>query len=219
VGGGSGSPRLWRSWQRSCPCRAATAPAGGGGTGGQHGGAALALGAVAPAGVCAGDGPRPVVPARGVAAPCPHHAGRGAQPEPPPSATCCRPIPHRACPCSPRNVRLGGLNPRRRAWSHQRRAGSGGVSPTSERCTPVCISSPQHPCWPSPSPILRSISRPHGAARRRAVGRWGCSRRGGAKRPFEFPIRISLCVRELSHRSTWHHLLCNARTTLLLCPT
>jgi hypothetical protein len=131
VGGGSGSPRLWRSWQRSCPCRAATAPAGGGGTGGQHGGAALALGAVAPAGVCAGDGPRPVVPARGVAAPCPHHAGRGAQPEPPPSATCCRPIPHRACPCSPRNVRLGGLNPRRRAWSHQRRAGSGGVSPTS----------------------------------------------------------------------------------------
>ena len=35
----------------------------------------------------------------------------------PPSETCCSPTSHRTCPVSPRNVRLGRLNPRRRATS------------------------------------------------------------------------------------------------------
>jgi hypothetical protein len=88
------------------------------------------------------------------------------------SQACVRPTPYRACPLSPRNMRLGRLSPRRRTWSHKRRARSGGVSHPCERLpsrlqslppslpkSPFPRPAPQGtPERPLPSPILRHMS-------------------------------------------------------------
>jgi hypothetical protein len=61
------------------------------------------------------------------------------------------PPPNRACPCSPSNVRLGRLSPRRRAWACGRRARSRGMRHTSERLKSLPPSLPQPP-FPRPAP-------------------------------------------------------------------
>jgi hypothetical protein len=62
-------------------------PAGAGGTGGHEHVAAVELGTVAQAGVCAGDDPLPVLPAGGATDHRHHHAERGNQQDPQPSET------------------------------------------------------------------------------------------------------------------------------------
>src|SRR5262249_25053018 len=110
---------------------------------------------------------------------------------------CLRPTSHCTCPFSPRNVRLGRLSPRRRVWAQEQHTPSGGVSHPSKRLKSRVHPSPQpsqgalpeavalgDPCWPSP--LLRGLSRPRGAALRLVRGR---SRGGGAKSGFVCPIR------------------------------
>jgi hypothetical protein len=131
----------------------------------------------------------------GVSYPRRHYPGVGHHAHPAPSQAGLRPASYCTCSFSPRNVRLGCLSPRRRAWSRGRRVRSGGVSHPFERLKsplkssprslpkpPLPRSSPRTTREASPSAILRGLSRPHWAALRLAVGHSGGlpQRAGGA---------------------------------------
>src|SRR5262245_56972828 len=97
------------AWRRTVICvrRSADVPSAGcGRTRGEHGVAALQLGATAQAGVCAGHGALPVVSRGDAADHCRHHAGRGHPEDPPASETVCRPPSHGTGPCPPGSLCL-----------------------------------------------------------------------------------------------------------------
>src|SRR5437870_5086901 len=83
---------------------------------------------------------------------CRHHPGGSHYAHPASLQASLRPTPSRAGPLSPRNIRLGRLSPRRRTWSHKRRAHSGGVSHPFERLTSRLKSLP--PSRPSTIALL-----------------------------------------------------------------
>jgi hypothetical protein len=143
---------------------------------------------------------------------CRHYPGVGHHAHPASLQACLRPTSSCPCPLSPRNVRLGCLSLRRRAWARRRRARRDGVSHTSERLQsrlksafptggrPPRASLRRYPppsCGACPAPA--NATQPPCAAWLRGAlassrGALGgteepCARRGGAKRPFEFPIR------------------------------
>jgi hypothetical protein len=117
-----------KSWRRSCPCRACTWCAMGGGPGAAqpparghhsdataagcrrggdgHGVTALELGTAAEARLCPGHGALSVVPAGDAADHCRHHARRGDPDNPPASETRRRPTPDSPSPSPPRNLCL-----------------------------------------------------------------------------------------------------------------
>ena len=127
----------------------------------------------------------PLLPTRLTPHHCRHDPGGGDHTHPASSEACVHPTSYRACPFSPRNVRLGRLSPRRHAWSRRRRACNGGVA--RERATPLGVCNPLGNLPPEPfprpspqgtpealpSPLLRCLSRPRGAALCLAPGRFG----------------------------------------------
>ena len=151
--------------------------------------AVLELGAAPAAGVCAGDGHMSVLSARGAATHRRHHAGRGDPQDPPPSETCCRPTPHRACPYPPNTVRLGGLSRRQRVGARWPCARRDGVAHTAER-VPSCVAI-DLPTLLSPKAPLRRSPPPAGAAAP-APGALARCGRGSTKRPFIFLIRWTI---------------------------
>ena len=101
-----------------------------------------------------------------------------------------RPTSPCTCPCSPRNVRLGGRSPRHRVWPRGRRACHGGVS--LERAPPRSVPPQRSPSRSTPggllpSPILRRASSPREAVLCRLTPGAGAHRRG---------CRAALSVRE-----------------------
>ena len=106
-----------------------------------------------------------------------------------------RPTPHRTCPLSPRNIRLGRLSPRRHTWSRRRRARSGGMSHPSERLKsrlkslppafhnrPSRGRRPRAPLRRYPTPSCGACPAPAKATQRRAPPGAGALRRGGRRR-------------------------------------
>ncbi len=123
------------------------APAGGRRGGGDDWHPFLELGQAPGARVCSGYGHVSFWSSWRTPDHCRYHPGGSHDAHPASLQAGLRPTSSRACPLSPRNIRLGRLSPRRRTWSHKRRAHSGGVSHPFERLTSRLKSLPPLPAF------------------------------------------------------------------------